>query len=184
MIDALLRDHGVTPDRVEGLAVSLGPGSFTGLRVGVSLAKGLAFGWKKPLIGIPTLEVVARQVRERGDAMVPLIDAKRGDVYWAVFNSGGEPRSEASCDPPQAVRAWIENHSGQSNVLTGAGLQLHRAALEGTAHAMMAPEDQWMPRAETVALMAEERLQAGKKDDPSSLAPLYLREFPVRQKSA
>ena len=225
MIDDLLRETGVTPDRIAGLAVSLGPGSFTGLRVGVSLAKGLAFGWKKPLVGIPTLEVVARQSTGNPHSairiphwIIPIIDAKRGDVYWAAFGSEGDPCSDPSCDASQVVRTWMENHPDRSIVLSGAGLQIHRTAFEGASQAIIAPEDQWIPRAETVALMAEERLQAGKKDDPASrgarsipedrdligdgprpkvrgtggaggadpavLAPLYLREFPVRPKSA
>ena len=79
----------------DAVAVSMGPGSYTGLRVGVSTAKGLCFGWKVPLIAVSTLDILARQAIEAGlpdgcKAILPMVDARRMEVYTAVFSPTGE----------------------------------------------------------------------------------------------
>ena len=92
-VDELLREHGVRVEDLDAVAVSMGPGSYTGLRIGVSLAKGLCFGGDVPLVAVGTLQALAAAVADRvaeEDALYcPMIDARRMEVYTALFNRAG-----------------------------------------------------------------------------------------------
>lgn len=85
-IEEMLSEAGLTFRNLDGIAVSQGPGSYTGLRIGVSAAKGLCFALDIPLIAIDTLQVLASQVKVSGGTIIPMIDARRMEVYSAVFN--------------------------------------------------------------------------------------------------
>ena len=86
-IDLLLKESGTTVADLDAIAVSVGPGSFTGLRVGLATAKGLAIARNKPLVLIPTLEAFATIFRYSEAWIVPFIDARKADGYWALFES-------------------------------------------------------------------------------------------------
>src|SRR5262245_41448200 len=86
-VDFLFARLGFGVAELDGLAVTLGPGSFTGLRVGISTVQGLALGAGKPCLGLPTLDVLARKLRGCGPWLVPLMDAYRGQVFAAVYDS-------------------------------------------------------------------------------------------------
>ncbi|HEX9601070.1 MAG TPA: tRNA (adenosine(37)-N6)-threonylcarbamoyltransferase complex dimerization subunit type 1 TsaB, partial [Mariniflexile sp.] len=86
-IDAVLKDAGITSKALDAVAISKGPGSYTGLRIGVSAAKGLCFALDKPLISVPTLEALAHQVDCNDGVIVAMLDARRLEVYAAIFNS-------------------------------------------------------------------------------------------------
>lgn len=91
-IETLLKENDLTPGDLTAVAVSKGPGSYTGLRIGVSAAKGLCFGLGIPLISVPTLESLARQVDGQDwDSVIPLLDARRMEVYTAGYNKDMEP---------------------------------------------------------------------------------------------
>lgn len=100
-IQQLLNDHGVRHEELDAIAVSAGPGSYTGLRVGAATAKGLCYAWKKPLIAVSTLQMMASGLQDgkTEDAWyVPMIDARRMEVFTAVYNSSLEAEM-----PPQAM---------------------------------------------------------------------------------
>ena len=90
-IRELMQRHHILPEALDAVAVSAGPGSYTGLRVGVATAKGLCYTWNKPLIGISTLQMMAngmlRQLNEADIYLVPMIDARRMEVFTAVYNT-------------------------------------------------------------------------------------------------
>lgn len=97
-IQQLMKDHHIAPEALDAIAVSAGPGSYTGLRVGVATAKGLCYTWDKPLIGISTLQMMAAgmlmQLQEKQPVdiyLVPMIDARRMEVFTAVYNTKLEP---------------------------------------------------------------------------------------------
>ena len=95
-IDALLHEHRLEVRDLDAIAVSMGPGSYTGLRIGVSTAKGLCFGAGIPLIAVPTLRALARSVADRTgeDALYcPMLDARRMEVYTALFARPHHPRA-------------------------------------------------------------------------------------------
>lgn len=118
-IGDLMRRHGVTPQSLDAIAVSAGPGSYTGLRVGTATAKGLCYTWKKPLIAISTLQMMAAGMqaqRAAEDALyVPMIDARRMEVFTAVFDQQLE-----ALLPPQAMvlePTSLDNFIGQQKVI-------------------------------------------------------------------
>ena len=79
----------LTSKKIDGLAVSLGPGSFTGLRIGVTAMKGLSFALSRPIVGIPTMDVLAENLVLSRGYLCPVIDAKRGQLYCAIYKSDG-----------------------------------------------------------------------------------------------
>ncbi len=128
-VDDCLKSAGLILSSIDGIAISIGPGSFTGLRIGLSVAKGLAFAAGKPLVGVPTLEALALQpvrkdIGEADDVIVPMIDARRDEVYTAIFRRHGQEcrttASLASCpvlgsddnpvrlSPDCSCRRWSE----------------------------------------------------------------------------
>ena len=89
MAEGLLRDCGTDPAELDYIAVAKGPGSFTGVRIGVSAAKGLGWAAEKPLLGVSTLEAMAFQMRHLSGVICPVMDARRAQVYNALFRSDG-----------------------------------------------------------------------------------------------
>lgn len=89
IIDAVLKEAGLKGQDLEALAVSLGPGSFTGLRIGLATAKGLALAWGKPVLGIPTLDGLAHSLPGTPHVLCPLLQARKGEFYWALYRWAG-----------------------------------------------------------------------------------------------
>lgn len=190
----LLSTLGMKPAEVEGFAVGLGPGSFTGLRSGLALCKGMVLPNSRPLVGVSSLHALAcAAIGHRGPAL-PVIDAHKGEVYAAVFKAGdaidGKGRSLPSRLTPDSAllpgrlpellaAAGMATGSGNdfSEILVlGDGLLKHRetiaAALPG---AVFAPQILWPPRAAWVATLAWSRLSAGDSDPLDPLVPIYVR---------
>ena len=86
-IETIIQEAGITFQDLKAIAVSQGPGSYTGLRIGVSAAKGLCYALQIPLIAVDTLTALAHQVKEKNGIIIPMIDARRMEVYSAIFNS-------------------------------------------------------------------------------------------------
>lgn len=203
MVDELLKQVGRLGSGLEGLAVSQGPGSFTGLRVGMSLAKGLALGWKKPLVGVRTLLVLAHQAVEglrvsnspfdirHSQLVCSLIDAKRGEVYVEWFERHGvEVRSLRAglCGTPEAVKRGWEDLRGRSAesppvVFIGDGLAVSDETWKSFTKATITPREWWVPKASTVARLAEKMIRSADVPSFAELAPLYLREPPISRPS-
>jgi tRNA threonylcarbamoyladenosine biosynthesis protein TsaB len=173
------------PDGVEslgGVAVSIGPGSFTGLRIGVSVAKGIAFARNIPLVGVPTLEALALHAGEAGhleagSRLLAALDARRDEVYCQLFDmtgSGPVPLWEAR-DMPLA--ALMEEMHGPATAVTGEGAAKVLAWPGAPPALRLVPDDALRCSAGTVARLGEKLLLAGKTDDPSSLEPRYIKEF-------
>ena len=103
-IEELMQKHQLSFHQLDAIAVSAGPGSYTGLRIGTSTAKGLCYALNKPLIAVPTLAAMAdgviRQTNDSNAAFMPALDARRMDIYTAVFDAAGvEPRAGAPLNP-------------------------------------------------------------------------------------
>nr|WP_326166915.1 tRNA (adenosine(37)-N6)-threonylcarbamoyltransferase complex dimerization subunit type 1 TsaB [uncultured Oscillibacter sp.] len=178
IVEGLLRNTGMTVGDLDAVAVSAGPGSFTGVRIGVSAAKGLAFAGDKPCIGVSTLAALARNVAFAGGLIVCAMDARRQQVYNALFEArDGAParltpdRAIALADLAEALRddprpKTVLGDGGQMcfDYLTAAGVPCRLAP----AH--LVKED-----AVSVALEAEELARAGGLVTAQELAPVYLR---------
>jgi tRNA threonylcarbamoyladenosine biosynthesis protein TsaB len=129
MIDEVLAQAGMTLQQMTRIAVTVGPGSFTGIRVGVAAARGFALSLGIPAVGVTTLQVVAEEVLEIGPPVpvVAAIDARRDEIFAQVFAPDGEVLTEPETYAYEDVRAIVSRFDG---ILTGSGA----AALDGVAH--------------------------------------------------
>jgi len=208
----LLADLHLSPKDLTAVAVSVGPGSFTGVRVGLAAAKALAYGAGLPIIGIPTLEAFAlralgiddRGAWHPGATVCPILDARRGEVYWAAFelmSGGGLISRSMPPDPSPDIPAFRQLAPDAMTKAARVGQAL--AALdppdreflvcgEGALHARAAlrealgervrfvPPHRMMAGPEEVAWLGLRRFRAGRIDDPMTLMPVYLREPDVQ----
>ena len=183
-IERTLQDAALSRSDVDGLAVSQGPGGFTGLRIGIATAAAWARATERPVIGISTLETLAAAATGPG-LILPVLDARRGEVAAALFRREEDGRMTRLRDdtvlPPDDLAGW---NPPEPVLLLGDGLDryaevLHRAI----PAARVAPPPLSIPRAALVAALGRERLLAGQRDDPYRLAPVYGRRpvvAPVR----
>src|SRR5436309_847811 len=151
-VDRVLADARWTPRDLEGLAVSIGPGSFTGLRIGVSTVKGLGWALGLPIAAVPTLDAMAATVPWAALPVCPVLDARRGEVYASLYRRDGDGlRREAT-------------------LLVGDG-----AAGVDSPHARRLPAPRRVPSPACVAVLGRERLRLGDTVGAAELVPLYLR---------
>ncbi len=163
-IDEMLREAGLSPGDLTAVAVATGPGTFTGLRVGLSVAKGIVLARGVPLVGIPTLRIAAAAVDDADD-LVAVLPAGRGRVVWQRFTSG-EP-DEARNTTLDDLVAWLGEHPG--TVLAGEIEEGQRERVDSHPHLRLAYRDPAI-----MIRIARERLAAGQVDDPVTLEPVYL----------
>jgi len=178
--DRLLRAAGKGPADLGLVAVDIGPGSYTGLRVGLAAAKGLAYALGRPLIGVPSLDVLAEAAAGQGAALATAIDAKWDQVYGALYEvKNGRPAriSDMVAERPEAFAARVPPGA----VVVGDALERH-AALFTARGARLAPRELWTPRPAVVASLGWERHRGGAQDDAATLVPLYLRKTEAEEK--
>lgn len=178
-ISELTGEAGVALDAVDGIAVSVGPGSFTGLRIGIATAMGLAYGLGVKTCGVGTLEALAWNTGQREGLVCPLIDAKRGEAYAAVFRMGaGRPGIvvEPAAVPVNKLAALLDGLK-EPVTITGPGVEKFRPLLEsagGPTLAFVSPEAA-KPSAVAVAELGMLVFEAGGGVGPVELQPVYLR---------
>lgn len=174
-MDEILKDAGVDQKEITAIAAAKGPGSFTGLRIGLATAKTAAYIWGVPLIGVDTLEALVWNLVGARAFILPLLDAQRGNVYAAMYGSFDEiwqeaPAEAASID--EVVKA-AASHGGPI-LAVGEGAEMYREKLlaEGI---QVAPPHNCCARASSVAMAAFVRWEKGQIDDPLQLMPNYIR---------
>lgn len=183
-VDELLREMDVMPDELDAVAVGKGPGSYTGLRIGVSFAKGLCYGLQIPLIAVGSLDAMTEVAREDFEAgilgveslddkwLCPMVDARRMEVYAQVFSSSGV----AQCDVRAEVvgeESFSEWRKNRKMVIFGNGAAKCREVLPDAIYVNVTPS------ARGLARLAEERLKAGEVEDIAYFEPFYLKDFIV-----
>ncbi|MFW5902202.1 MAG: tRNA (adenosine(37)-N6)-threonylcarbamoyltransferase complex dimerization subunit type 1 TsaB [Thermodesulfobacteriota bacterium] len=179
MIDRVLDDCGLSINDMDGLAATLGPGSFTGLRIGLSTVKGLAFGASKPVAGVSALDVLARQFPFADCRICAMIDARKNEVYAAEYQwhqSAPETLRSTRAAAPETVLAEIAALDTPC-LYVGNGARRYKdqiAAVQG-AHARFCPDGQNIIRAAVVGFMAQEVFDARRNIPLSDLTPLYIR---------
>jgi tRNA threonylcarbamoyladenosine biosynthesis protein TsaB len=182
-LDRLLAQCGHARAEIARIALSIGPGSFTGLRIGLATALGLTFGSERTLVPVPTLAALAFQAG--GDGWVaPLVDARRGEVYAGLYDAGGEALVADSCSPLDAFLARLP--AGAPLVLLGSGAVLYRARLEAAlgARARFLPEAAGALRAASVGRLGLRLAAAGGAVAPEKVELRYLRRAEAEAKRA
>ena len=170
-IQQLLLGAGATVDQLDACAVAIGPGSFSGLRVGLSLAKGFAFASNLKLIGVPTLQIALARVPE-GKTGVAVLRAGRSRLVWARSTSPDGFQSGKLDDLiADLVRAPVEFAVGEIR-------ESDEPELRDRARVTFLPEPDRLRQAADMLPIATERLTRGEIDDPVGLSPLYLQTGP------
>ncbi len=178
MAESLLGSCGKTPGDVTAVAVAKGPGSFTGVRIGVAAAKGFAWGRQIPCVGVSTLEAMARHMGVWDGYVVPAMDARRDQTYTALFRAENGTLTRITED---AALSYTELKETLKNCekpifLVGDGAVLcYNTLSEDVSSLVLPPEHRLHQRATGVALVAEEMLNRGESADGASLKPNYLR---------
>jgi tRNA threonylcarbamoyladenosine biosynthesis protein TsaB len=176
-IERLLLASGVDPLAVDGFAVAVGPGSFTGLRVGLSTVQGMALAASRPCLGACVLDVLA--LVSPGARTIALRDAFRGEVYWAAYDGEGRPSGPPRVGPIADPLA----QATPDTAFVGDAAASHRAAIiDRFPRAAFPPFPAFL--AATLGLWAEPRLRAGHGFGAESLRPLYVRAAEFRKASA
>ncbi|MDA8123202.1 MAG: tRNA (adenosine(37)-N6)-threonylcarbamoyltransferase complex dimerization subunit type 1 TsaB [Deltaproteobacteria bacterium] len=176
-VSDLLRETGRGPGDITRVAVSAGPGSFTGLRVGMAAAKGFCFGWGVPIVPVPTLHALAMRFPVEGVSICPVLDARKQELYAALFRREGGEWKRLSPDAaisPEALPGTLPEgrvfFCGDGAIPFG---PLFRDRLGDRA--TFAPEGEGLPSASTVGLFAARLARQGAAADIRSLVPAYLR---------
>lgn len=167
-VERVLQDARWGAEDLQGLAVAMGPGSFTGLRIGVSTVKGLAFALDVPVAAVPTLDAFASRLPFAALPVCPVLNARRGEVYACLYRwDGGMRRAwDYLALPPGALAARLT----EPTVVVGDG-----AASIVSPHARPGPPSLRVPSPAAIGFLGLERLRAGEVVKPAELAPLYLR---------
>lgn len=177
-VEQVMRETELDWEQLDGIAVSLGPGSFTGLRIGLSTAKGLAMATDRPLLGVPTLDGLAQQIiAPPGSLVCALLDARKNEVYASFFrcNSDGTPEKTGAdlVIKPEKLAALIE----LPTLLVGDGAVVYREFFQKTLgkSAIFAPPHSFFPRAATIGRLALKMFTDHAFIDPASAVPIYVR---------
>lgn len=175
-VDRVLSDTGLTMSNIDGFGVSIGPGSFTGLRIGLSTVKGLAFATGKPVAAVPTLKALAWNLPYPVYPVCPLLDAKKKEVYAALYRYNGGELVQMLPDTVVPLAELADRISGEV-VFTGEGSRLFATAISEHfgSRAHLAPLASTVPSAASVAEIALGMLAGGGETAPDSLSPLYIR---------
>ena len=172
-IKALLEENNVEPEQLDAIAVSKGPGSYTGLRIGVSAAKGLCFALNKPLISISTLESLAHQVNISEGNIVPMLDARRMEVYSAVFNFDH--------DQVRSIQAEIIEADSFNFYLEKGKVYFIGTGAEKTQSTILHPNanfiERKLPSANEMSLLAYHKYKISDIEDVAYFEPYYLKDF-------
>lgn len=171
-IEEILNESNIAFDDLKAIAVSKGPGSYTGLRIGVSAAKGLCYALNIPLISIDTLELLARQLRVENGHIVPMIDARRMEVYSAVFDSNHKKVREV-----EAEILTSDSFSNFKGTIHFVGDSAEKAKTVLTDSRFVFHEKIIFPSSNEMSVLSFEKYQNNDFEDVAYFEPYYLKDF-------
>lgn len=174
-IEQLMKECGIKPKDLERIVVAMGPGSYTGVRIGVTIAKTLAWSLQIPLVGVSSLEVVAANGRYFNGFISPLFDARRGQVYTGLYQYEGNKLICVEEDKIILLADWLEElRKRETPVLfIGNDLLIHKKQIETDLEqfAYVAPYTDWNPRPSELAILGMEKAPV----DVHTFVPNYIR---------
>lgn len=178
-----LDECGITARDLHGVAVGVGPGLFTGLRVGIAAAKTIAFAQRIPVVGIGSLDLVAWPLRFTSRAIAAVVDARRHEVFWAWYETvpGGVHRVSEPC-VTRAEELLAEMVARDREVLlAGDGARAYRSVLAGYDHAEFAGVAFDAPSVDALVELGTARMEREEFETATDLAPLYLRRVDAEE---
>ena len=178
MAEDMLKTCGKKPSDVQAVAVAAGPGSFTGVRIGVAAAKGFAWGGELPCYGVSTLEAMARNLGAYQGYVLPAMDARRSQVYTAIFHveKGAFTRvAEDMAISLEELKEKIKNFQEPVFLVGDGALLCYNTLLEEVPGLVLPPEHRMHQRAAGVALAAQVMMDTGEPGNGAELTPNYLR---------
>jgi tRNA threonylcarbamoyladenosine biosynthesis protein TsaB len=179
-VDHVLKETGLSVGDLDAIAVSTGPGSFTGLRIAMSTAKGLSFASGVNVVGIPTLEAFAWALPLSCYPVCPMLDARRKEVYAGVFRINAGTRLERIMSETPIKPSYLADKLKELGpvVLMGQGAVFYKKVFEDSLgeNAHFAPQHLMAPSPAALAYAGLKRVLAGDFDDPATIAPLYIRK--------
>ena len=172
-IDAILNEAGITFKDLDAVAISKGPGSYTGLRIGVSAAKGLCFAIDKPLISVSTLEALAYQVNCEEGVIIAMLDARRMEVYSSIFDSNYNQirETEAQIINEDSFKNYLE---ASKVCFIGNGVEKTKAIIN---HSNAIFIENKLPSANEMSLLAYNKYKISDFEDVAYFEPYYLKDF-------
>ncbi|MCL4244463.1 MAG: tRNA (adenosine(37)-N6)-threonylcarbamoyltransferase complex dimerization subunit type 1 TsaB [Candidatus Dadabacteria bacterium] len=180
-VDMLLSELEMDKSELSGLAVTAGPGSFTSLRVGISTVKGLAFALDLPVVSASSLELLAMNAPFSEYQICPVIDARRGEVFSALFRSVDGNLARLAEDAPRTLPE-LRSIIKEKTIFIGEGALLYKDFLEDNhgesepGESLFCPSYLNYPRASSLAYLGVRRLREGLSEDAALLSPAYLRK--------
>jgi len=183
-IELILKEARFALEDLDGWAISLGPGSFTGLRIGVSTVKGLALATQKPVAGVSTLDVLAYQISSTPYLICPILDARKGEVYTAFYRYGEgndlKRQSGYRAIKPEDLMKDIQERT----IFIGDGVKTYRDYLKKSLEslAIFSPNSINFPHGSGVAKLGLELLRKGEFLDLANFTPLYVRPSEAEMK--
>jgi len=172
-IDEVLKTANVSKNQLSAIAISKGPGSYTGLRIGVSAAKGLCYALSLPLISIPTLEALAHQVENPNGVVVAMLDARRLEVYSAIYDSNFQETrtTEAEIITSESYRELLES---SAVYFIGNGVAKTKALItHQNAHFI----ENKLPSAKQMCALSFDKFKSNTFEDVAYFEPFYLKDF-------
>lgn len=177
-LDILLKTAGVNKADIEGIVVTIGPGSFTGLRIGLSTAKAMAYAWQKPLIGVKTTEALAYNAVGDSRLLAVWLDAQKNNVYEALYRFDGDTLevlqnpTVKNCE--EALHALGKRE--EEVLFMGEAALLYREQIEQSPYSFtIAKNTMIIPRAGSLLLAAEPYWERGEVSDAMNVVPYYIR---------
>jgi len=178
-IKNLLKTIDLKIEEINGIAVSMGPGSFTGLRIGLSVAKGLCYARSLPLLGIPTLDAMAFPFKEIPYLICPILESKKDEIYDVVFRGGVSLHKvmDYKCEDIQSLLFRLSPLK-EKIIFSGDGIKKYRDIIKEKIgkDALFIDSQLNLPVATSIAFLGLNKLKKGEKDNISTLSPFYLRK--------
>lgn len=178
-VDHLLARVDCALDGLQGFAVAIGPGSFTGLRIGVAAVEGLAYALDRPVVGVSTLEATAFRYRHRRGLLVAMIEAYRSEIYGAAYDSNGDSGREpleAVVEPTcMAPARFLDSLPRTPELVAGSGTVRYRSVIEESLPPTVTIAEPSLFIAEEIARLGARKLAAGERAPLGGLDALYIR---------